>query len=296
GTLFKFEMENNTRSRYENKMIIDGERYPIGTTLSSINIDLNGQYELVIITKDKENGLYSYNGYYIDNNRNYAASDNYYTRDISEYNRNILIARTRDEQLPRFTNELLQDFRTGDISVYDGEEVIDITKKIKDDISNFEKEVTNIISSNSDLRSRHDYLAEHIYSIERNNKILNESLADAIDSIKNIDKSVENAIKVNEGISELYDDLNIKRKAHDRTESQSERLAQIDKEIPGIIEEVKDNIKLYNDNISLVAKSFYNFKSIELNTKNKISVSEFNKFKNKYQKFFNNFVNIVDRF
>src|SRR5699024_4756762 len=119
GTLFKFEIENNTSSRYENKMIIDGERYPIGTTLSSINIDLNGQYELVIITKDKENGLYSYNGYYIDNNRNYAASDNYYSRDTSEYNRNILIARTRDEQLPRFTNELLQDFRTGDISVYD---------------------------------------------------------------------------------------------------------------------------------------------------------------------------------
>src|SRR5699024_8257206 len=37
GTLFKFEIENNTSSRYENKMIIDGERYPIGTTLSSIN-------------------------------------------------------------------------------------------------------------------------------------------------------------------------------------------------------------------------------------------------------------------
>ena len=291
---YRLNIINNTEPHYQNRLIVNGEEYPNNTLLSSINPDLNGQYEVVLITKNKNNGMFSHNGYYIDNNRN--SSSRYHTLDQEEHPRNVFITRTRDESLPVFTNELLQDFRTGDLAYYNGEKIVDITYDIREELLRMEKEITNNISMASDIRSRKDYLSDHVDNIVSNNQMLKNTIDIAIQNIKNIDASLEEVEKINTQISDLLMSINDKKSSKDDLLSQNNYLEANIQETNLQFNTILDAIDSQMNDIEYISKMKFNLRSVELNTIRRVDKSSFNRFKNKHEGFLNQLTNIVDRF
>lgn len=253
---------------------------------------LNGVFVISVIAKNKI-GLTSYNSYYIDNNRNVA--DEYHELD---YDRNVLILNSRDKRAYEFNNEMIMDLRTGDISYTDDKRnLIDVTAGLKEKLKIIESNLNNININSMLMRGNISLLLDELSYIRSNNDFLEDNLKKSIDKLENVNNEVDKSDKLISDIEKLRKKVDKNMKLVDRlSKSVDTKTKEINKLVGKIEKEIIDTLPVQRDNISLVAKSYYNIKSVDIVARTKVSKVSFRKFKNKYEKFLTNVRNYIRNF
>ncbi|QQM14734.1 hypothetical protein CPT_MarsHill_200 [Staphylococcus phage MarsHill] len=253
---------------------------------------LNGVFIITVIAKNKL-GLTSYNAYYIDNNRNVA--DDYHEFD---YERNALILNSRDKRSYEFNNEMIMDLRTGDISYTDDKgNLIDVTAKLKERLNYVESDLNNININSMIMRGNISLLLDELSYIVKNNNFLEDNLKEAIDKLENIENEVKNSDKLIKDIEALKKKVEESNKmVTTLSKSVSKKTTEINTTIKTIEREIISTLPVQRDNISMVAKSYYNIKSVDLTARTKISKTAFNNFKKKYERFLTNVKTYIRNF
>lgn len=253
---------------------------------------LNGVFVITVIAKNKL-GLTSYNAYYIDNNRNVA--DDYHEFD---YERNALILNSRDKRSYEFNNEMIMDLRTGDISYTDDKgNLIDVTAKLKERLNYVESDLNNININSMIMRGNISLLLDELSYIVKNNDFLENNLKEAIDKLENVENEVKNSDKLIKDIEALKKRVQESNKlVTTLSKSVSKKTTEINKTIKTIEREIISTLPVQRDNISMVAKSYYNIKSVDLTARTKISKTAFNNFKKKYERFLTNVKTYIRNF
>lgn len=256
------------------------------------NYKLNGTFIITVIAKN-DLGLTSYNSYYIDNNRNIA--DDYHELD---YQRNSLILNSRDKKNYEFNNEMIMDLRTGDISYTDNDGyLVDVTAGLKEKLNVIESSLNNINVNSIITRGNISLILDELSYINKNNDFLEKTLKEAIDKLENIQKTVENSNTLKNDLIEMQQKINDNMSlVNTLSKSVKSKTNMINQNIGKIQKEIIDTLPVQRENISLVAKSYYNLESVNIESKKKVSKKEFNAFKKKYEKFLKDLQTYIKNF
>ncbi|WRM43430.1 hypothetical protein [Staphylococcus phage LY01] len=190
------------------------------------------------------------------------------------------------------------DLRTGDISYTDSKgNLIDVTAKLKERLNYVESDLNNININSMIMKGNISLLLDELSYIVRNNNFLEDNLKEAIDKLENIENEVRHSDKLIKDIEDLKKRVQESNKlVTTLSRSVSKKTTEINDTIKTIEREIINTLPVQRDNISMVAKSYYNIKSVDLTARTKVSKTAFKNFKNKYEKFLTNVKTYIKNF
>lgn len=193
---------------------------------------------------------------------------------------------------------MIMDLRTGDISYTDDKgNLIDVTAKLKERLNYVESDLNNININSMIMRGNISLLLDELSYIVKNNDFLENNLKEAIDKLENVENEVKNSDKLIKDIEALKKRVQESNKlVTTLSKSVSKKTTEINKTIKTIEREIISTLPVQRDNISMVAKSYYNIKSVDLTARTKISKTAFNNFKKKYERFLTNVKTYIRNF